>query len=224
MKTYANELIRLASPKLKAFNEKLIPSTKYEILGVDIPSLRAIAKEVSFDQEFLNNLPHKYHEENILHALIITYSKMDIDELINHIRAFLPYVDNWAVSDSMLKPAQKFIKYQNELLAFGEELVKRDETYHIRFGLLLFLSYALKQKDIAKYIDLSLQIINHDYYVEMMQAWFYATTLINHQDVILALLKENKLTTFVHNKTIQKAIESYRISDELKQQLKNLKK
>ena len=224
MKTYVNELKKLSSPKLKAFNEKLIPSTKYEILGVDIPSIRDLAKTIGFDKEFLLSLPHTYHEENILHALIITYAKLEINELITYIKAFLPYVDNWAVSDSMLKPANKFNKYQEELLLFGEELVRRNETYHIRFGLLLFLSYALKKPDITKYINLSLKITNHDYYVEMMQAWFYATAIINHQDDILVLLEENKITTFVHNKTIQKAIESYRISEELKQQLRKLKR
>ena len=224
MKTYVNELKKLSSPKLKAFNEKLIPSTKYEILGVDIPSIRDLAKTIGLDKEFINTLPHTYHEENILHALIITYAKLDISELISNIKAFLPYVDNWAVSDSMLKPANKFNKYQEELLLFGEELVKERETYHIRFGLLLFLSYALKKADITKYINLSLEITNHDYYVEMMQAWFYATALINHQDDILVLLEKNKLTTFVHNKTIQKAVESYRISEELKQQLRKLKR
>ena len=224
MKTYVNELNKLADAKLKAFNEALVPSTKYPFLGVALPKLRELAKMVGTDQEFMSNLPHQYHEENILHAMMITYAKMNITDLLSAIKVFLPYVDNWAVCDSLLKPSNRFIKEKDALLLFGEELVGRSETYHIRFGLGLFLSYGLKLPDITKYLELSLQIKNTDYYVEMMQAWFYATGLINHPDDILELLQQNRLSIFVHNKTIQKALESYRISEELKQILRKLKR
>ena len=224
MKTYVNELKTLSSAKLKAFNEALIPSTKYEILGVATPKIRELAKAIGTDDEFLKSLPHQYHEENMLHAMMLTLAKTGINERIKYIKEFLPYVDNWAVCDSLLKPSNRFIKEKDTLLSFGEELVGRTETYHIRFGLGLFLSYSLKMSDITQYLQLSLNIQNNDYYVEMMQAWFYATALINHSDDILKLLQENKLSTFVHNKTIQKAIESYRVSEELKQTLRQLKR
>ena len=223
MKTYVNELKKLSSPKLKAFNEKLIPSTKYEILGVATPSIRSLAKEIEMDVEFLNALPHKYHEENMLHAFLITYAKVDINERIKLIEEFLPFVDNWAVCDSLLRPTNPFTKYKESLLEFAYKLVKHQETYHIRFGIGLFLSFGLKDENITDIIEALLQIKNHDYYVEMMLAWFYATALINHESEVLKLLTEKQLSTFVHNKTIQKAIESYRISSELKRQLKNLK-
>ena len=223
MKTYVNELKKLSSLKLKAFNEKLIPSTKYEILGIATPTLRSVAKEVGFNKDFLSALPHTYHEENMLHALILSSVKLDEQTLISELNRFLPFVDNWAVCDSLLRPTNRFFKQRSTLLDYAIKLVGRCETYHIRFGLGLFLSFGLKEEDITKYLNYTLAINNQDYYVEMMLAWFYATALIDHQSDIIKLLEEHKLSPFVHNKTISKAIESYRISSELKRQLKNLK-
>lgn len=223
MKTYVKELTYISNPSLQEFTKKLVPNTKYEILGVSTPNIKALVKKIGRDEEFLSSLPHKYHEENMMHGIMISTNSKDIASLIKDVSLFLPYVDNWAVCDSLLKPSNKFKKFKKELLDYAYLLIQKEDVYHIRFGLNLLLSHGL-DSDINKLINESLKITNNDYYVEMMLAWLYATALINHEKEIIELLQNNTLSTFVHNKTIQKASESYRISDSVKTYLKTLKK
>ena len=192
------------------------------IIGVRVPVLRKFAKELYKSGEyrdFLNALPHRYYEENNLHAFII--SLMPYEDFIVEIERFLPYVDNWATSDG-LKP--RCIKGNNE------DFVKRiygwlssDHEYTVRFGIGMLLSYYLDDAFKEEYLLKVSKIRSEKYYINMMIAWYFATALAKKYDATIPYLLEYKLPTWVHNKTIQKAIESYRISKEQKIFLKTLK-
>lgn len=217
------KLLSFEDKEYKAFHASLMPTINADtIIGVRVPVLRKYAKELYKSGEyrdFLNALPHRYYEENNLHAFII--SLMPYEDFIVEIERFLPYVDNWATSDG-LKP--RCIK-GNE-----QDFVKRiygwlssDHEYTVRFGIGMLLSYYLDDAFKEEYLLKVSKIRSEKYYINMMIAWYFATALAKKYDATIPYLLEYKLPTWVHNKTIQKAIESYRISKEQKIFLKTLK-
>ena len=170
--------------------------------------------------KFLNTLPHTYYDENVLHALLLS-EMTDYETFIKSIQAFLPYIDNWAVCD-VLKP--KSIKKHKQI--FIDEIkswISSKDTYTIRFGVVMLMTYYLDEDYQKDYLNYPLQVKSNEYYVNMAISWFYATALSKHYDEVVKILKDKKLSVWVHNKTIQKAIESYRITKEQKEELKKLK-
>lgn len=206
------------------FHSKLIPSVdKKTIIGVRIPILRKLAKEYIKDPEsdlFLKDLPHKYYDENILHALLISEIK-DYDSCIEYLEEFLPYIDNWAVCD-ILSP-KVFKNHKEELLVKIKEWSTSKQTYACRFGIGMLMSHYLDFDYKKEYLEIPALIHLDDYYINMMIAWFFATALAKRWEDTVIYLEENKLDVWVHNKTIQKACESYRIAPEKKKYLKTLK-
>ena len=172
---------------------------------------------------FLKELPHKYHEENLLHGFILARLKTTQEELIELVNEFLPYVTNWAVCDSMVKRSKVFISNLDRLFEEVKLWLKSNETYKVRFGIITLMSYFLKDEYIDQVLELVSNIQTEEYYINMASSWLFATSLINYYDKTLSLLEGNKLNTFVHNKTIQKANESYRITQTKKDYLKSLK-
>lgn len=206
------------------FSFKSIPGVKREaIIGVRIPKIRAICKEIpAKDKEnFLNTLPHKYHEENLLQGFLLQQIK-DYDEAINRMEKFLPYVDNWMVSDTMTPKV--FRKHRNEVFPHIQKWIKSKETYTIRFGVVCMMALFLDKEFEPSDIQLISSIKSNEYYVNMVVAWYLATALAKQWDATIKTIESQKLEKWVHNKTIQKAIESYRVSDEHKAYLKSLKK
>ena len=223
-KSIQNRLFELQDIKYKDFNSKLIPTVDPEtVIGVRTPELRKLARELAKTAdaaEFIKILPHKYYEENNLHGFLLEKIK-DYDVLIKALEDFLPYVDNWATCDLMSPPI--FKRHRSELLEKIKEWIKSEHTYTVRFGIKMLMSFYLDDNFDAEYLELVSGIKSEEYYVNMMIAWYFATALAKQYDSTVVYLESCKLDKWVHNKTVQKAVESYRITEEQKKYLKSLR-
>ena len=201
------------------FTYKLIPTLSHErIIGVRLPALRKLAKDLTKQQpeavaQFLNTLPHHYHEENLLHGFLIEQIKT-FDQAIVYTEAFLPYIDNWAVCDTF--SPKLFLKYPKETYTHILQWLQSPQPYTIRYGIGLLLSNYLDDYFESEMLSLVANIQSDEYYVNMMIAWYLATALAKQYEATLPLIQSQTLSPFVQNKTIQKARESRRISEEVK--------
>ena len=193
------------------------------MIGVRVPVLRKFARQCIREagyEEFLRELPHTYYDENMLHGLILSERK-DYERCVSLVDAFLPYVDNWAVCDIM--SPKIFKKNKDKLLDKIDEWSRSKHTYTCRFGLEMLMTHFLDEDFQPEYLELAAKIRSEEYYVNMMIAWFLATALAKQWDAAIPYIQERRLDPWVHNKTIQKAVESYRITDEQKNYLRTLK-
>lgn len=221
-----DELFKIQEVGLIEFTKSLIPGLKEEVIGCRTPDIKELARKLikcNEHESFLKTLPHKYHEENLLHGFILARIKVSQKELFDLINEFLPYVNNWSVCDSMVRRSKVFTSDLEKLFIEVKNWLNSKEVYHIRFGIITMMSYFLNDEYIDEVITLASSIQTDEYYINMALSWLYATALINYDDLIIKLLEERKLNTFVHNKTIQKANESYRINESIKEYLKTLK-
>ncbi|MBQ8217173.1 MAG: DNA alkylation repair protein [Oscillospiraceae bacterium] len=217
------KLLSMAEEDYAQFNRKLIPNIDAAaIIGVRVPKLRTLAKSLSDNEikAFLSELPHKLHEENMLHALIINNMKSP-EAIFSALDAFLPFVDNWAVCDSLRPSALK--KYPEELVFQLRRHISSEHTYTVRFAVEMLMVYFLDGYFDPEYPAMVATVKSDDYYVNMMLSWYFATALAKRWDEVICYLQLRRLSPWVHNKTIQKAIESYRISDWQKAYLKTLR-
>ena len=218
------ELFRLQDTGYRDFQMKLIPTAGPEtMIGVRTPALRKYAKaliKAGQADEFLKNLPHTYFDENQLHAFILSELK-DYDLCIEETDRFLPYVDNWATCDQ-LSP-RIFKKNHARLSEKIPEWISSQETYTIRFGIGMLMQHFLDEDFAPAYPETVAGIRSGEYYVNMMTAWYFATALAKQYETVLPYLEQRRLDSWTHNKTIQKAVESYRITAEQKEYLKSLK-
>ena len=217
-------LYALQDVKYQVFQTKLIPTVDpATVIGVRTPALRAYAKELSRREDaddFLAALPHTYFDENQLHAFIISLGK-DYGKTLAAVDAFLPYVDNWATCDQ-LSP-KVFRKHRAELLTEIECWMASEHVYTVRFGIGMLMQYYLDEDFDSAYPEHVAALRSGEYYVNMMIAWYFATALAKQYDAALPYLEQRRLDVCVHNKAIQKAIESYRVTDEQKAYLRTLK-
>lgn len=211
--------------KYRDFHSRLIPTVdKSLLIGVRTPKLRAYAKELLKSGEaesFLQELPHKYYDENQLHAFLLSEIK-DFETALCEVENFLPYVDNWATCDQ-LRP-KGFKKNRERLLSAIDIWLVSDKTYTIRFGIGMLMTHFLDDGFDESMLARVGSVKSEEYYVNMMLAWYFATALAKQYDSAVTCLEEHRLDVWVHNKTIQKARESYRISPEQKEYLKTLKR
>lgn len=219
-----NELKSLQDTKYRDFQAKLIPTIDQStIIGVRMPDLRKLAKK--FDEKqaqiFMKDLPHTYYEENMLQSILISNMK-NYDDCIDQLEIFLPFVDNWAVCDCI--SPKIFTKNTDKLIDKIKLWAKSSHTYTVRVAICLLMKYFLDEKFKVEYLKIATQIKSEEYYVNMMVAWFFATALAKQWDDVIFVLEDNLLDNWTHNKTIQKARESFRITLEQKQYLKSLKK
>ena len=224
MKEIEKLLFEKRDVEYAAFQAKLTPTVdKKFFIGVRVPEVRKLAKQLKDEPvvaKFLKELPHKYYDENMLHGLLVSEIK-DYDKAIEATDCFLPYVDNWAVCDIM--SPKVFKKHKSELIKKIKEWAKSKETYTIRFGIEMLMSHFLDDDFKPAYLEIPAKVKNDEYYVKMMVAWFFATALAKQWESTICYIENKKLDTWTHNKTIQKAIESYRITDEQKAYLRTLK-
>ncbi len=221
------ELFSMQDLEYRDFHSKLMPNVAKElVIGVRTPILRKYGKELAKNQKeeaaiFLQALPHTYYEENNLHAFLIEQIK-DYEECINALDVFLPYVDNWATCDFM--SPKIFKKHLPELLAEIKRWIASEHIYMVRFGIGMLMKFYLDEAFAIEYADMVAAVRSEEYYINMMIAWYFATALAKQYDAILPYIEEKRLEVWVHNKTIQKAVESYRITPEQKIYLKSLKR
>ncbi len=222
MNNILNKLEELKDDIFKDFTSKLVPTIdKDSIIGVKVPQIRQIAKEIFNDRiDFMNNLPHKYLEENILHSSLISLNK-DLDETLNELEMFLPCIDNWIVSDT-LSP-KVFRKDLGKVYKHIKKWIKSKKTYTVRFAIVSMLQFYLDDSFKEEYNALISKIKSDEYYINMAIAWYYSFALIKQYDTTIKLFESKTLDKWIHNKSIQKAIESYRIDDDRKKYLKSLK-
>ena len=208
------ELIKLQDEKYRDFNSKLIPALDREtMIGVRTPELRKYAKLlVKRDDvgEFLSVLPHKYFEENQLHAFILAEIK-NFELCLEEVKKFLPYIDNWATCDQ-LSP-KVFKKYHKELIPHIKEWIRSDKTYTVRFGIGMLMEHFLDEDFAPVYPEMVTEIRSEEYYINMMTAWYFATALAKQYEQVLPFIENKKLDDWTHNKAIQKGggkLQNYR--------------
>ena len=219
-----DKLFKMQDTDYRDLISKLIPTVDKEMfIGIRIPKLREYAKQlIKKDEaiEFLHALPHKYFDENQLHAIIISEIK-DFKNCIDEINRFLLYIDNWETCDQ-LSP-KVFKKYHNELFEYIKDWLKSDKVYTLRFGIGMLMEHFLDEDFDILYPETVSKIRSGEYYINMMIAWYFATALAKQYESVIPFIENNSLDIWTHNKAIQKAVESLRISDEKKEYLKSLK-
>lgn len=224
MDSITQHLFELQDTKYRDFQGKLIPTVKPDaIIGVRTPDLRKYAKELYKQpkaQVFLAELPHRYFDENQLHAFILSEEK-DFDKCIVQVEAFLPCIDNWATCDQLSPKA--FKKKPELLLPHIKKWLKSKHTYTVRFAIGMLLQHFLDKHFAPAYLKQVATVHSQEYYINMMVAWYFATALAKQYDDTLPYIEQKKLPAWTHNKTIQKAVESYRITDRQKIYLRSLK-
>ena len=218
------ELFSCQDLKYRDFHSKLMPDyNKNNIIGVRSPQVRSIARAFSKREdidEFLFELPHKFYEESNVHGFIIC-GFSDYDKTVKYLDDFLPYVDNWATCD-LLKP-KAFPKNKDRLINDIDRWLESDKTYTKRFAMGMLMTHFLDEAFKEEYLEKIYTLRSEDYYLNMMKAWFFATALAKQYDAALPYIEERRLAPWTHNKAIQKAVESYRITDEQKAYLRSLK-
>lgn len=216
-------LLENRNEKYRSFTLPLIPNIDEKtFIGVRLPIIKKYAKDLDQKsrEEFLKSLPHKYHEENLLHASILSNIK-DYDEFLKYVDVFLPYITNWSVCDTICN--KHLNKYKDKLIKVIYQWLKSSEVYRVRYAVKCLMNYYLeddfKEEHLLKVQEVKLD----DYYVMMMIAWYLATGLAKNYDSFIKVIEEKRFNKVAHNKAIQKAIESYRVSDEHKAYLRKLK-
>lgn len=220
-----DEIISLADPDFKEFNQKIVPNAE-GMLGLRSPKAKEIAKKYANCDtgcEFMSSLPHKYYDENLVHAYMLGFLKEDNKTVKEKVIAFLPYVDNWAVCDCMTMGLKKLFKNPDSLYDFVKECLNSKETYTVRFALVCMLSYYITDKYIDEVLALANSVKSDEYYIKMAQAWLYSVALVKYYDKSVEFIKNANLDKWVHNKSIQKARESLRITNDKKDYLNSLK-
>ncbi len=222
--TVSERLAESGSEKYRVFQGKLVPHIPKEtILGVKTPDMRKIAKEIKGTteaEEFLADLPHKYYEENLVHFFLIAMIR-DFDECARAVETFLPYVDCWPVCDQSSPKA--FSKNHEKLLPLIQKWIRSQHVYTVRFGIRMLMNEFLGEDFRPEYLEWVANVTGKDYYIRMMIAWFFATALAKKYEESVIFIEDRRLDSWTHKKAIQKAVESYRISDEHKDYLKTLR-
>ena len=218
------ELFLMQDRKYRDFQSRLMPTVDPErMIGVRTPALRKLAKEMGKSGDsasFLAELPHRYFDENQLHAFLLSEMK-DFPRCMEEVERFLPYIDNWATCDQ-LSP-KVFRKHRNELLLRIPEWIRSKETYTIRFGIGMLMQHFLDEDFDPAYLEMVAALRSEEYYVNMMIAWYFATALAKQYDAALPLMENRRLSGWTHNKAIQKALESFRVTPEHKEVLRSLR-
>ncbi len=217
-------LLEVKDDKYRDFQAKLVPNISPDtIIGVRTPDMRKIAKEIfnsDLKDGFLAELPHRYYEENLVHFFVVALIK-DFDECIEAVEAFLPYIDCWPVSDQATP--KSFKKQHERLLPYIRKWIASEHVYTARFGIRMLMNEYLGDDFREEYLSLVASKQGEDYYLRMMVAWYFATALAKRYDESVRYIEEKKLDEWVHKKAIQKALESYRVTEEHKVYLKSLR-
>ena len=228
MQEITEQLITMTDAVYKNFHGKLMPTINPDtILGVRVPLLRKFSNQLSKSlskeeiERFMSELPHRYYEENNIHAFLIEKIN-DYEECIAALDKFLPYVDNWATCD-MMNP-KIFKKNTQKLFDKIEEWMSSSHVYTIRFGIGMLMRFYLDDNFSTQYLDMTANVVSDEYYVNMMKAWFFATALAKQYEATLPYIQQNRLDIWSHNKAIQKAIESFRVPKEHKDELRSYKR
>lgn len=218
-------IFELSDIKYKEFHSTLCPNTN-NIIGVRVPILRNLAKEIAKGdfKTYLENAKDDYYEEVMLQGMVIGLAKMNFEQTVNYLIEFIPKINNWAICDTTVAGLKITKKYQKEMWEFLKPYLKSEKEFEIRFAIVMLLDFYITEK----YIDKVLQILNNikheGYYVKMAVAWTLQVAFVKFQEKTMKLLKQNNLDDFTYNKTLQKIVESYRVDEKVKQEVKEMKR
>ena len=222
--TVYERLATCSNEEYRDFQSRLVPNVPKEtILGVRTPDMRKIAKEIKGTakaESFLIQLPHRYYEENLVHFFLIALIR-DFDECAKAVESFLPYVDCWPVCDQ--SSPKVFAKNHQKLLPLIRKWISSEHVYTARFGIRMLMNEFLGEDFKSEYLEWVATVNGEDYYIKMMVAWYFATALAKKYDESIVYIEEHRLEPWTHKKAIQKAIESFRVSDAHKEYLKSLR-
>ncbi len=225
MEIIEKKLLELQDLQYREFHAKLMPNVDPDrIIGVRTPQLRKLAKEIAgenYSNDFLEELPHRYYEENNLHAALINLKYKEVKGLIEQVERFLPYVDNWATCD-MMSP-KGFRKNPELVYEKIKQWLKSKETYTVRFGIVTLLGFYLDELFREEMLGLVAEIKSEEYYINMAIAWYFSIALVKQYEKTIPYIQKQRLEKWTHNKAIQKAIESRRVPEERKEYLRTLK-
>ncbi len=227
MKNIRKELLELKDEEYGKFQKKLCPDTNLEIIGIRIPKLRNLAKELAEEdyKYYLNSIENKYFEEILLEGFIIGYCKVDIYEKLELIKEFVPKIDSWSITDTFCPTLKIKEKDLEKVWDFIMPYLKSNKEFEVRFAIIMMLDYYITDQYVDEVIECLDKVDNEGYYAKMAVAWTLAEIGIKYYDKLIKYLKgNNKLDTFTYNKTLQKLRESYRISSEQKEELKKMKR
>lgn len=227
MKNIRKELLELKDEEYGKFQKKLCPDTNLEIIGIRIPKLRNLAKELAEEdyKYYLNSIENKYFEEILLEGFIIGYCKVDIYEKLELIKEFVPKIDSWSITDTFCPTLKIKEKDLEKVWNFIMPYLKSNKEFEVRFAIIMMLDYYITDQYVDEVIECLDKVDNEGYYAKMAVAWTLAEIGIKYYDKLIKYLKgNNKLDTFTYNKTLQKLRESYRISSEQKEELKTMKR
>lgn len=223
MSIILDEILANQDVSYRSFHSRLVPNVK-NLIGLRAPIAKKIAKKYAntdTGKDFLNDLPHTYYEENLIHGYMLGFLKQDAEKQLVR---FLPFVDNWGVCDSMVGNLKPIFKSKESALALVRDSLKSDRTYTIRFGLVCLLSYYVEPKYIDFVLECVCKIKSDEYYVNMANAWLLSVCLAKEYEKSVKIIENNVLDKWTHNKSIQKAIESNRIDSKTKDYLRSLKR
>lgn len=224
MNAITNTLLNLSEKEYQLFTKKLVPDTKYPILGIRVPKIKQIIK--NYDSDTLNNFikqKHKYYEEYFLHGLIIGQEHKDLKKVFNQLDEFIPHIDNWAICDSTVANLKILKKYPNAFLDKIKKYLKSSEPYTVRFAVVGLLTYYMDDDFSIEVLSLLKNVVSNNYYVNMAVAWAFSVAVVKQPNFTIPLLESKTLSPFIQNKTIQKSIDSFRIPIDTKKLLKQLK-
>ena len=221
---HINRLFALRDEAYASFQGNLVPTVAPDrIIGVRTPALRNLAAEMvkeGCDKDFISELPHRYFEEDQLHAFVVSLVK-DYGRCVEEVDRFLPYVDNWATCDQLSHKC--FGRHRLELLGYVERWIGSNHVYTVRFAMGMLMRHYLDDAFKKLYLDMVADVSSEEYYIRMMQAWYFATALAKQYESSLPYIEGRRLPQWTHNKAIQKAVESFRVTEEHKEFLKSLR-
>lgn len=216
----------LVDSRYREFSAPLLTTVEYgSLLGVRTPAIRQLAKEIKGSEEaesFLRQLPHRYHEENLLHAILIA-NQSDYATTLELLTLFLPYANSWAITDVMFN-CRSYVHHRKEVATKAMDWIESQHPYTCRYGIGVLMYHAMPQGGelMERAFERIAAIRSNDYYVNMMVAWFFATSFAQQWDAAIPYMEQHRLPEWTYRKAIRKAIESYRVSDEHKAYLRSL--
>lgn len=218
-------LFELQEKKYKKFHGTLCSTCKYEIIGVRVPELRKLAKEIAKEdfRKFLEDKKINYYEEVMLKGLIIGSAKLSFGETCRYLKDFIPIIDNWAVCDITCSNLKITKKYRNEMWKFLYPYAKSTKEYEIRFAVVMYLTYYIDKKYLKEIFEIIKTIKNDDYYVKMAIAWLISVAYVKEKKLTMEFLENTKIDKWTYNKALQKITESYRVSDSDKEIIRRMK-
>lgn len=225
MENIREELFKLQDLKYKEFHSGLCPNTD-NIIGVRIPELRKIAKQIAKEspEEFLNTTQTKYYEEKMLYGLVIGYMKLDLEKVLYYLDKFVPMIDNWAVCDCCTS-TYKFTKtHKLEMWNYIQKYLKSNKEFELRFAIVMIMDYYLEEEYLEEVLKIYNNIKHNGYYVKMAVAWAISMCYVKFPQATEQFLNNNNLDNFTYNKSLQKIIESYRVSEDTKQKMRQMKR